>query len=298
MPVIKPVAKPCGIVYPGEDHQLVYLPLEQLDVHADIVDVSATVTLTQTFWQCSPTATPRMKYVFPVPAQAAVCGFEMHTEDGRIIRAVVKEKEKARREHEQAVQRGQLTGLVEHVTDDVFTLSLGCLPQLQLITTKLTYVMDLMEDDFMDQIRFQLPVSVGMRYGTLPAGMVGAKRIPADRIKISVDVFMRGVIKSLTSPSHPMFSLHNDGVLAGIPHVHRRAGQLISSSFLSADFVLSIKADGLDTARCFAERSPAGTVAMQLTVVPKFKLPPIASQDYIFLVDRSGSMGGRQDRNS
>lgn len=80
--------------------------------------VSATVTLTQTFWQCSAAATPRAKYVFPVPAQAAVCGFEMRTEDGRVLAAVAKEKEAARREHEQAIQTGRMTGLVEHVSDD------------------------------------------------------------------------------------------------------------------------------------------------------------------------------------
>ncbi len=80
--------------------------------------VAATVTLTQTYWQCSPLATCHAKYVFSVPARAAVCGFKMHTEDGRSITAVAKEKEEARREHEQAIQQGRMTGLVEHVTDD------------------------------------------------------------------------------------------------------------------------------------------------------------------------------------
>jgi cobalamin biosynthesis protein CobT len=31
---------------------------------------------------------------------------------------------------------------------------------------------------------------------------------------------------------------------------------------------------------------------MQLTMVPKFKLPPIPAQEFIFVVDRSGSMSG------
>ena len=82
----------------------------------------------------------------------------MRTEDGRVVTAVSKEKEAAKREHEQAIQQGRMTGLVEHVTDDgmvtgfdrdgvlidvctVFTISLGCLPQLQIITTKLTVLM-------------------------------------------------------------------------------------------------------------------------------------------------------------
>ncbi|THG97065.1 hypothetical protein EW026_g4879 [Hermanssonia centrifuga] len=287
------IQKPCGILctLPGES-TAVYLPLEQLQARIEIVDVAATVTLTQTFWQCSPLATSRAKYVFPVPARAAVCGFEMHTEDGRSITAVAKEKEEARREHEQAMQQGRMTGLVEHVTDDVFTISLGSLPSLQMITTKLTYVLDLMDDDLPDQVRFQLPLCVGRRYGTLPAGMQGAKTIPPERISISAEIYMKGAIESITSPSHATLNALSDGSVHVGPSVHTRTAEYRSSEFLSQDFILSVRAEGLDAPRCFAQRGPDGSVAMQLTVVPKFNLPTISSQEYIFLVDRSGSMGG------
>ena len=103
-----------------------------------------------------PTPTARAKYVFPIPAGAAICGFEMRTESGTVITAVAKETETARKEHEEAIQRGNMTGLVELVAGDgkvpaltinandsilrlkVFTISLGCLPALQMVTTKLT----------------------------------------------------------------------------------------------------------------------------------------------------------------
>ena len=154
--------------------------------------------------------------------------------------------------------------------------------------------MDLMDDDYADQARFQLPVSVGMRYGTLPEGVAEARTVPAERIRISTNVYMKGAILSMTSPSHPTLTLQPDGAHETTPCVHRKVGEYRSSSFLSEDFVLSIKADGLDAARCFAQRSATGTIAMQFTVVPQFKLPPISEQEYIFLVDRSGSMGGNR----
>ncbi|PSR78278.1 hypothetical protein PHLCEN_2v7474 [Hermanssonia centrifuga] len=216
----------------------------------------------------------------------------MHTEDGRSITAVAKEKEEARREHEQAIQQGRMTGLVEHVTDDVFTISLGSLPSLQMITIRLTYVLDLMDDDLPDQVRFQLPLCVGMRYGTLPPGMQGAKTIPPERISISAEVYMKGAIESITSPSHSTLNVLSDGSVHVGPSVHTRTAEYRSSEFLSQDFILSVKAEGLDTPRCFAQRGPDGSVAMQLTVVPKFNLPTISSQEYIFIVDRSGSMRG------
>ena len=129
-------AKPCGIFVSLPNLTEVYLPLERAEVHADVIDgeynyvhyvctvanahttVSAIVTVTQHFWQCSSDRAQKAKYVFPVPARAAVCGFEMTTEDGTVIAAVAKEKEQAKREHEAAISQGYTTALVEHVSDD------------------------------------------------------------------------------------------------------------------------------------------------------------------------------------
>lgn len=134
--------KPCGIFWIVADEP-VYLPLERVDIHADVVDrewlpsatrcarltlstVSAIVTLTQQFWQYSSSGLQRAKYVFPVPARAAVCGFEMSAEDGTVITAVSKEKEEAKREHAAAIASGHMTGLVEHVTDDGMSFAQYC----------------------------------------------------------------------------------------------------------------------------------------------------------------------------
>lgn len=138
--------------------------------------------------------------------------------------------------------------------------------------------MDLMDADLADQVRFQLPVCVGKRYGSLPEGMASAPNV-TERISITVDVRMKGEIKSMTSPTHDFGP-------------SKASVEYRSGSFLHQDFVLIVKADGLDEPRCFAERHPTGTVAMQLNMVPKFDAPPVRSQEYIFLVDRSGSMDG------
>lgn len=117
--------------------------------------VSAVVRVTQDFWQYSDEPVPSASYVFPVPAHAAVCGFEMRSQDGKVIKAVAKEREQARKEHEAAIQEGQMTGLVQHATDDgdhsfrqrisllltvisVFLISLGVLPAKQQLTTVIT----------------------------------------------------------------------------------------------------------------------------------------------------------------
>jgi hypothetical protein len=80
--------------------------------------VSAHITLRQTFANPSQTSTSRAKYVFPVPARAAVCAFEMQFKDGRIIKGVAKENGQAIQEHEQALNEGKATALVNWVSDD------------------------------------------------------------------------------------------------------------------------------------------------------------------------------------
>jgi Vault protein inter-alpha-trypsin domain len=76
------------------------------------------VTLKQTFTNPSDIAINETKYVFPVPARAAVCAFEMHFADGRRIIGVSKEKAQAAREYQAAVQAGKAAALVDWVTDD------------------------------------------------------------------------------------------------------------------------------------------------------------------------------------
>lgn len=59
-----------------------------------------------------------------------------------------------------------------------------------------------------------------------------------------------------------------------------------------------IRARDLDKPRCFVEvrsdpqhRYP-DSLALQLTMVPRTKMPVVKSQRYLFVVDRSGSMDG------
>ncbi|KDQ53740.1 hypothetical protein JAAARDRAFT_197188 [Jaapia argillacea MUCL 33604] len=296
-----------GIVHRPQDQTqgLVHLPLEEVDVKVQIVDSSARVTLTQTFSNLSDSSTGRAKYVFPVPSRAAVCAFEMETSSGRKIVGVCKAKEEATQDFENAVRAGRDAAIVEWVSDDVFTISLGKIRAHQTVVTKLAYVMDLMDDEFPDQVRFQLPMCVGERYGDVPPAMENASTASsATRIRITLDIQTSGHIQSVTSPTHTILLIPYR-THYGRSSFRRTTAKFRSTLFLERDFVLVVQAEGLDTPRCFAERArhPRGsnnggngreTIALQLTVVPKFELPPLPAQEYIFLVDRSGSMGGRR----
>ncbi|KAF7306502.1 hypothetical protein MIND_00441500 [Mycena indigotica] len=275
-----------------------YLALQEMRAKVMVVDLSARVHLTQIFYNPLPTATSRATYFFPVPASGAVCGFELKTSDNRTVKAVCKGKSRAREEYEQAIAEGKESSLLEWVEDDIFTISVGSIPANATISTTLVYVLTLPNDANTDEVRFQLPMCVGERYGPpLPALVGAAAPSSSTRIRITMEIQTNGTIQSITSPSHQITqSAHKKS--SNRPSRRRITVKYRSHSYLENDFVVVVRADGLDDPRCFAElqRDPTGrhsdTVAMQITLVPRFKLQTVVGQEYIFLVDRSGSMAG------
>src|SRR5882757_2621398 len=152
--------------------------------------------------------------------------------------------------------------------------------------------MDLLDDGRPDHIRLQLPMAIFPRYGEIPQAMIDASTANArTRVQIAVDVQTSDVIREIRSPTHPI-SLMRYKSRTGRKSERRMSATWSSTTFLDQDFVLTVHARGLDQPRCFAEVDPrrGDTIAMQLLFVPKFKMPRVPSQEYIFVIDHSGSM--------
>lgn len=65
------------------------------NLYSSYLVVSARVMLSQVFENESESPTSRAKYVFPLPANAAICAFELQHADGRVMTGVAKLKEKS-----------------------------------------------------------------------------------------------------------------------------------------------------------------------------------------------------------
>ncbi|KAI0688595.1 von Willebrand factor type A domain-containing protein [Cytidiella melzeri] len=297
-------AQPCGIAYtPG--HLAVvrettkYLPLQGLQVHADIIEGSAIISLTQTFSPYvhrglfnTPQGRPYdTRYVFSLPENAVVCEFEMRSGDRRVSVAAAQEKGQAMSSFVNAYNANSTAGLIEHISETAFSVALGNLPESQVVTTKLTYVADLSSPDFPDQVRLHLPLS----YGQSLSSEIEAADKPANRISITANIRMKGAIQNIHSPSHPSMISTSLGSSLGdseqLPAYSPESSASYSSpDFLTRDFVLAITAAHLTQPLCVAERHPSGSVAFRFSMVPELKLPPMAAPEYIFMLDRSASM--------
>jgi hypothetical protein len=161
-------------------------------------------------------------------------------------------------------------------------------------------VIDLSDDELQNQVRFQLPFYVGARYGTpcntLPTVVSSSTQA---RVNISTEIEMASPVSRVTSPSHVIkcSSGHHVAESTGAPHSHFATVELESSAFLDKDFLLCIEAETLDAPRCFSEfldssQGCSSTVALSLTLVSRIDISDVQKQEFVFVIDRSGSMSG------
>ncbi|KAJ6542707.1 von Willebrand factor type A domain-containing protein [Mycena capillaripes] len=289
--------------YALDSRSLVSLPLLNVCVAASIKELAAQVKLTHTYGNDADFAIEAF-YSFPIPARAVVCSFVMIKQDGTRVVGRVEEKVEARETYEVAVSEGKQAALMEQETSDVFQLAVGNIQPKEQVQIELIYATVLSEDEENDSIRFHIPMHIGDRYGQSPSSDIPgiqwnyyftAPNTPF--LEISANIEAVAPIAKISCPSHTVSTeLGPDPELPNakdLPFSNYARVSFSSESTLDRDFVLTVKSAGLDAPRCIAELHPIHpTVALALTLVPRFKLPDVARQEFIFLVDRSGSMSG------
>ncbi|KAJ5601243.1 hypothetical protein N7510_010777 [Penicillium lagena] len=276
-----------------------FLPQISLKAHATILSSVARTTLTQVFANPSDQTFEEVQYNFPLYDGVSVVGFKCHV-GTRFLRSQVKTKDQATADFKQAVSNDQSAALLEYGNDaDVFKMRLGNVRAGEKVTVEITFVGDLRQDAQTDGVRYMLPNAIAPRYGST----VGGSQVTADvqGISITVDVLMdkNSIIRELQSPSHSIkASLGRISVSESTAFEPSQASATLNLSkgnvLLTKDFVLLAKADGLDEPRAMVESHSAipGQRAVMATLVPKFNLPR-ANPEIVFVLDRSGSMGGK-----
>jgi Vault protein inter-alpha-trypsin domain/von Willebrand factor type A domain len=267
------------------------VPLDGVSIDAEISTFCARVVVTERFVNRE-TKPIEAVYVFPLDEGAAVCGFEAII-GGTLVVGEVREREEAFKMYDEAMEQGHGAYLLDEERPDVFQASVGNLPPGKEVLLKLTYVTELTVES--GNVRFSIPTTVSPRYA--PAeDHIGVGRPDAETLNppiawrvpyglnLTVRVTMAGAITRLESPSHPV-AVSMNGHDATVTLSQRDAA-------LDRDFVLSIESAGLDVPQAWIERDEDGTESIAVAFVPALSDVP-SPTEVIFLVDRSGSMGGK-----
>ncbi|CAI8029551.1 von Willebrand factor A domain-containing protein 5A [Geodia barretti] len=271
------------------------LPLKSVSVDAQVRGFVMGLRSTLTYSNDSPDPV-EVLFRFPVEKSHAVVGLTAVI-DGRKIAAQVREKEEARAQYDDAIASGLSAALAEEKSGDIFSIALGNLPPGKDAQIQLQLVGEL-GVDAEGGVRFSLPSTLKPRYtptgSTDPLAPVPAgeeEQVKSGTVS-AVSWFHLTVegadgVAVVTSPTHSITVTPND------------ANQLDVrlSKELDSDLVILVKTKEPHAPKAIVEggEEKKGSFMSSTTVMLNFfpSFPEIeAACEFIFLVDRSGSMRG------
>jgi Ca-activated chloride channel family protein len=281
-----------------------HLPLTAMDVRAEIAGLLATTRVRQTFVN-SLDEHVEATYIFPLPDRAGVTSF-VAVLGGRRIEGVLKERQAARDDYDEAIAAGCRAALLEEDRPGVFTATVGNVAPGETAEIELVLTGPLPYDG--GQATYRFPLVVAPRYiPGRPLDGPGAGRgteldtdLVPDASRISPPVLLPG------QPNPVDLSLEVTIDPLGLPLGNLRSSLhaalvddtrvvLVPGERLNRDFVLHFTLAGAvrATTAAFAPDTPdAGEGTFSVTVVPPSGPATREPLDVAVVLDRSGSMGG------
>lgn len=294
----------CGQLELRWGDRTVVVPAVRTDIDLEVTGPLIRAVVRQDFTNPAPEVVSA-RYLFPLPPGAAVAAMELRVGERRIV-SVVKEKEAARADYEQARREGRKAALVSAALGNLFATEVANLAPGETVSVRLEY---LDTADYADGwFSLACPLTFTPRFfpevgGDGPGGVGEGADDPAALVRrapfvraddpafpqATVDVALTpGLdLAEVVCPSHATTVRHEGGSWLVAP----------TAATLPADrdFVLRWRpvADALARPLLFSEDTPDGLFAL-LMVVPgdpgaDAVRPPT---DTVFVIDVSGSMGG------
>ncbi|GAB3423705.1 VIT domain-containing protein [Flindersiella endophytica] len=300
------------------------LPLEKLDVRLSTTGLAIHTELVQTFR--NPYDEPlEATYIFPLPDRAAVTSLRMEADD-RIVDGVLREREQARADYDRAISEGKRASIAEEERPGVFTMRVGNIVPGEQVSVRLTLAGRLSFEDGTVTVRF--PLVVAPRYipgMPLPGGQVGSGTQPdtdqvPDASRITPPVLLPGfpspVELSITAEIDPAGLPLADVASSLHPIATEEAGEsgrltvrVHPGERADRDFILRLRLGSDDAVtdslivtpdqdqaedQADGEGAAEGEGTFALTVLPPALAATTRPRDVVFVLDRSGSMGGKK----
>ncbi|HTL29467.1 MAG TPA: VIT domain-containing protein, partial [Tepidisphaeraceae bacterium] len=272
--------------------------LRGVRLRAQLTALCERTTIEQTFVNKESRAIEAL-YTFPLPEDAAVCGFEVITGD-HVLTGEVDEANRATKKYENAINQGDGAFLMEQERADIFTIRVGNLKPKQAATIRISYVRALKQTD--REIRIAFPTTVAPRYVTDSGGrdpleaLIDGDAVNPPHVlhvpyglstEIEVDLGKR--VKRIVSPSHPIQVDQDDQRLT--QRVTFKGG----ITEMNRDVVLSLEMARDEQPNVQVGTWKDGKPFLAVTFKPEFDVDELASPqpaDVVFVLDCSGSMQG------
>lgn len=276
--------------------------LQGVRIRAHVAGFAQRTTIEQTFANLEKKPIEAI-YNFPLPANAAVCAFEIITDD-RILTGKIDEAETAAENYQAAIEEGHGAFMATQVRPDVFTVNVGNLKPEQQVTVSITYVAKLERHE--KSMRMAIPTTIAPRYVTASGMNPIDAMIDGDAMnpmrawvvpygfELQLEIDLGRDLGNVHSPTHAIHSTTSSS--------HSRTITLATGlAEMNRDVVIVM--DLMEEHAPTAQRTvaPDGATFLAVTFVPEFDetvtqdSPPMET---IFVLDCSGSMQGDSIRQA
>ena len=280
----------------GADPSVDRLPLKGTKVQTNINGIIAETYVTQTY--ANEGAHPvNATYVFPASTKVSVHGMTMEIGDQRIT-AVIKEKEEAGQEYEEAKSEGKSASLLEEKRSNVFTMDVANIMPGDTVRIELHYTEMVESSEGICQ--FVFPTVVGPRY----AGLVNGEEAeegewvespyleegadPESTWDITVNLSTGVPIADLSCKTHEVNVewKKNSEAKVTLSDPEDFAG--------NRDFILDYQMTGeeLESGLMLYEGGEENFFLLTMQPPARYEPKDIVPREYIFVLDVSGSMNG------
>lgn len=302
----------------GQPGEYLAAPLENTRVEIDVTGMIARAHVTQTFSNPGDRWVEAV-YAFPLPEKAAVDHLRM-TVGERQIEGVIREKQAARRDYDQARREGRHAALVEQHRPNLFTTSVANIAPRGQVSVSIEYQQTLLWRDGAFALRF--PMAITPRYqpvitgridesihveggwGLLPGEIPNAAPLVPETpepeavrgmMALRVHLSAGFPVEGLTSAYHPVKTTTRS---PGEVEIELAGGQVLADR----DFLLSWRpaAGATPRAAFFTEGHEGETYGLLLVMPPDVQggVDPRQPRETLFVIDTSGSMGGNSIRQA
>ncbi|XP_051883013.1 von Willebrand factor A domain-containing protein 5A-like isoform X2 [Pristis pectinata] len=288
--------RPCGLITASNTSVPLKSISVQVEVKGFVADVSATLE-----YKNEESSPLEAIFTFPMDSDSAVYNFQAMV-DGKTIVAEIKEREQAKDNYDDAISSGQEAFLLMEDFDssDIFTCRVGNLPPECSATVSFSLVQELpLEAD--GALRFTLPAVLNPRY--TPAGTQGP-RITHASAPVDKPLYTLDLEAHFHSP-HGISRIQSNCQVTPVeflsPDKTSAKLSLVNGHAFDRDVELLVYSENLHDPSAILEAgltsAAAGTLMADPTVMvnlfPRFpeNLPQGTVGEFVFLMDRSGSMG-------
>uniref|UniRef100_A0A3B3TXK1 von Willebrand factor A domain-containing protein 5A-like n=1 Tax=Poecilia latipinna TaxID=48699 RepID=A0A3B3TXK1_9TELE len=285
------------------------IPLKSIDAQLEVKDHVATLVSTLNYENKEDKPLEAV-FVFPLPGDAAVCHFSAQIGETHIV-AEVKEKQQAQEEYDDALSSGQQAFLLEESDEspDIFSLKVGSLPPGESASIRLEYVTELaVQAD--DGLRFCMLAVLNPRYQ--PQGSEGPS-VQVTSVPASLVPYSLSFSAQVSSP-RPISKIESSCSLEPLQYLNADQTQatvkLVAGHKFDRDVELLIYYKDAHQPSAVVEAGQAsakpgslmGDPVVMVSLYPEFSQSVMSSLttcgEFIFLVDRSGSMRSRMNHKT